>query len=256
MNNMLKVIISEDEYLVSKNDLNEFENYNMKCKVVAKNSDIILNNIFQEIPDIVVMDAFLENADAISVMRSFSHTNLIKPVFIIYSSYKSSLLERELINNGASYFACKPINMQKFAHDISVIFRNGTVFNNNINLNNYVTPYEIELKVTNLLNNIGVPAHIKGYRYLRDSIIMSIKNPTIMDSVTKQLYPSVAAKHGSTPSRVERAIRHAIEIAWDRGNLDCLTDYFDTEVTVSEGKPTNSELIAIVSDRLRLETKG
>ena len=116
--------------------------------------------------------------------------------------------------------------------------------------------FGIELKVTEILHEIGVPAHIKGYHYLRDSIIMSVEHPEIINAVTKQLYPSVAKKYETTSSRVERAIRHAIEVAWDRGDVDVLNSYFGYTIHNDRGKPTNSEFIAMISDKLRLQIKN
>ena len=114
----------------------------------------------------------------------------------------------------------------------------------------------LEVQVTEILHQIGVPAHIKGYHYLRDSIIMSVENPEIINAVTKQLYPSVAKRYETTSSRVERAIRHAIEVAWDRGDVDILNSYFGYTIHNSRGKPTNSEFIAMISDKLRLQMKS
>ena len=114
---------------------------------------------------------------------------------------------------------------------------------------------DIEVKVTEILHQIGVPAHIKGYHYLRNSIIMSVENPDIINAVTKQLYPSVAKEFNTTSSRVERAIRHAIEVAWDRGDVDILNSYFGYTIHNGRGKPTNSEFIAMISDKLRLQLK-
>ena len=116
--------------------------------------------------------------------------------------------------------------------------------------------FGIELRVTEILHEIGVPAHIKGYHYLRDSIMMSVEKPDIINAVTKQLYPAVAKKYATTPSRVERAIRHAIEVAWDRGSVDVLNSYFGYTIHNDRGKPTNSEFIAMISDRLRLQLKN
>ena len=119
-----------------------------------------------------------------------------------------------------------------------------------------VENFDVEVKVTEILHQIGVPAHIKGYHYLRDSIIMAIEKPDIINAVTKKLYPSVAKKYETTSSRVERAIRHAIEVAWDRGDVEVLTSYFGYTIQGSRGKPTNSEFIAMISDKLRLQLKS
>ena len=114
----------------------------------------------------------------------------------------------------------------------------------------------LEITITNILHEIGVPAHIKGYHYLRESIILSVNNPEIINSITKQLYPTVAKKFTTTSSRVERAIRHAIEVAWDRGDIDVLNSYFGYTIHNERGKPTNSEFIAMIADKLRLNLKA
>jgi two-component system response regulator (stage 0 sporulation protein A) len=155
------------------------------------------------------------------------------------------------MSNGASYYALKPYNIKSICEDIiALINKDGTTLTSN-QANN-----SIELKVTEILHEIGVPAHIKGYNYLRDSILMSIDKPDIINAVTKQLYPSVAKKYETTSSRVERAIRHAIEVAWDRGDVDVLNSYFGYTIHTSRGKPTNSEFIAMISDKLRLQLKA
>jgi two-component system response regulator (stage 0 sporulation protein A) len=119
-----------------------------------------------------------------------------------------------------------------------------------------IKEHDLEKDVTDIIHEIGVPAHIKGYHYLRDSIIMSVERPEIINAVTKQLYPAVAKKYDTTSSRVERAIRHAIEVAWDRGDIDVLNSYFGYTIHNDRGKPTNSEFIAMISDRLRLQIKN
>ena len=116
--------------------------------------------------------------------------------------------------------------------------------------------YRLEIIVTNVIHEIGVPAHIKGYQYLRDSIIMSVNDMDILNSITKQLYPTIAKMHNTTPSRVEMAIRHAIEVAWNRGNIEAISNIFGYTVSVSKSKPTNSEFIAMIADKLRLEHKN
>ena len=121
--------------------------------------------------------------------------------------------------------------------------------------NTTVSDSDLELMVTDIIHQIGVPAHIKGYHYLREAIMLSIKNAEIINSVTKLLYPTVAKKYATTASRVERAIRHAIEVAWDRGDIDVLNGYFGYTIQVERGKPTNSEFIAMISDKLRLKLK-
>ena len=155
---------------------------------------------------------------------------------------------------GASYFVLKPYDISELCENITKMVKKGKdgLFSNPISID----AFGIEIKVTQILHEIGVPAHIKGYHYLRDSIIMSVEKPDIINAVTKQLYPSVAKKYETTSSRVERAIRHAIEVAWDRGDIDVLNSYFGYTIHNDRGKPTNSEFIAMISDRLRLQIKN
>lgn len=176
------------------------------------------------------------------------------PLFIVFSSFHNAILEQQVMNSGASYFVLKPYDISELCQNIV----NMTKRSKESFIGNPVTfdAFGIELKVTEILHEIGVPAHIKGYHYLRDSIIMSVEHPEIINAVTKQLYPSVAKKYETTSSRVERAIRHAIEVAWDRGDVDVLNSYFGYTIHNDRGKPTNSEFIAMISDKLRLQIKN
>ena len=174
-------------------------------------------------------------------------------MFIVFSSFHSAVLEREIMNGGASYFVLKPYDVEQLCENICLMVKKSERL---LKMPISVDAFGIELKVTEILHEIGVPAHIKGYHYLRDSIIMSVEHPEIINAVTKQLYPSVAKKYETTSSRVERAIRHAIEVAWDRGDIDVLNSYFGYTIHNDRGKPTNSEFIAMISDRLRLQIKN
>ena len=157
------------------------------------------------------------------------------------------------MNSGASYFVLKPYNVSDLCELIVGMTKKNSDKGYGYNM---FDAFGIEMKVTDILHEIGVPAHIKGYHYLRDSIIMSVDRPEIINAVTKQLYPSVAKKYETTSSRVERAIRHAIEVAWDRGDIDVLNSYFGYTIHNDRGKPTNSEFIAMISDKLRLQIKN
>ena len=157
------------------------------------------------------------------------------------------------MNQGASYFVIKPYDISTLLDSLLTIMNKRQSSGDIRKLNSNAG---IEVKVTDILHQIGVPAHIKGYHYLRDSIIMSVEHPEIINAVTKQLYPSVAKKYDTTSSRVERAIRHAIEVAWDRGDVDVLNSYFGYTIHISRGKPTNSEFIAMIADKLRLQLKN
>ena len=253
MNNSFKLIITEEAVEFSQESLQIFQDFNICTAFCVKDGEELCSRIRSEEPDVVFMDAFMTRLDAIGVMRSIKKEKLKQPLFIVFSSFHSAVLEREIMNSGADYFMLKPYDVEQLCENISVLMKNRD--------DSSVTPlkidaFGIELRVTQILHEIGVPAHIKGYHYLRDSIMMSVEKPEIINAVTKQLYPSVAKKYQTTSSRVERAIRHAIEVAWDRGDVDVLNSYFGYTIHNDRGKPTNSEFIAMISDRLRLQIKN
>lgn len=254
MDNSIKLIITEDASEFSQENLKILQNFNISASFCVKDGEELCSRIRREIPDVVVMDSFMTRLDAIGVIRNIKRQNLKAPVFIVFSSFHSPVLEREIMSAGASYFVLKPYDVAELCENISKMLRKGKdgMFASPISFD----AFGIEIKVTQILHEIGVPAHIKGYHYLRDSIIMSVEKPEIINAVTKQLYPSVAKKYETTSSRVERAIRHAIEVAWDRGDIDVLNSYFGYTIHNDRGKPTNSEFIAMISDRLRLQIKN
>lgn len=254
MDNNIKVIITDDATEFSQESLKLLQSFNISASFCTKDGDELLNRINQDQPDAVLMDSFMTRLDAIGVMRNIKRQNQHPPIFIVFSSFHSPVLEREIMSSGATYFVLKPYNIEEMCENIvSLVKKNrDNVLNKAMNLD----IFGIELKVTEILHEIGVPAHIKGYHYLRDSIIMSVEKPEIINAVTKQLYPSVAKKYETTSSRVERAIRHAIEVAWDRGDIDVLNSYFGYTIHNDRGKPTNSEFIAMISDKLRLQLRN
>lgn len=254
MDNNIKVIITDDATEFSQESLKLLQSFNISASFCTKDGDELLNRIKQDQPDAVLMDSFMTRLDAIGVMRNIKRQNQHPPIFIVFSSFHSPVLEREIMNSGATYFVLKPYNIEEMCENIvSLVKKNrDNVLNKAMNID----IFGIELKVTEILHEIGVPAHIKGYHYLRDSIIMSVEKPEIINAVTKQLYPSVAKKYETTSSRVERAIRHAIEVAWDRGDIDVLNSYFGYTIHNDRGKPTNSEFIAMISDKLRLQLRN
>ena len=253
MDNSFKLIITEEAVEFSQESLQIFQDFNICTAFCVKDGEELCSRIKSEEPDVVFMDAFMTRLDAIGVMRVIKKEKIKKPLFIVFSSFHSTVLEREIMNSGADYFMLKPYDIEQLCENISVLLKNGN--------DKPLTPlkidaFGIELKVIQILHEIGVPAHIKGYHYLRDSIMMSVEKPEIINAVTKQLYPSVAKKYQTTSSRVERAIRHAIEVAWDRGDVDVLNSYFGYTIHNDRGKPTNSEFIAMISDKLRLQIKN
>lgn len=215
----------------------------------------ILETIEKIHPDIVVMDAILPNLDAIAVMeRSKSLQN--KPLFLVTSAYENEYLERQVMMSGASYFMRKPFDISILASRMKKLVDSL----GRVEMTEPAKPTEpqkeqeknLELIVTQIMHQLGVPAHIKGYHYLRTAIVSSVTDQTLLQSMTKHLYPSVAEKYSTTPPRVERAIRHAIGVAWDRGDLETIQSLFGYTVNSYKGRPTNSEFIALLTDRLLL----
>ncbi|MCQ2513653.1 MAG: sporulation transcription factor Spo0A [Ruminococcus sp.] len=255
MENKIKLIVTEDSADFTQDDMQMLSTNNISAIFCSKDGNELCEKINAEQPDVVLMDSFMTRIDAIGVMRTLKKQNAKLPVFMVFSSFHSPVLEREIMSSGASYFMLKPYSVESLCENIVNMVRRGK--NNMFNGSPMMyDSYGIEVKVTDILREIGVPAHIKGYQYLRDSIIMSVEKPEIINAVTKQLYPSVAKKYETTSSRVERAIRHAIEVAWDRGDIDVLNSYFGYTIHNDRGKPTNSEFIAMISDRLRLQIKN
>ena len=255
MKGKLKILIAEDsaEFKTSSSDI--FAEKGFEEKFCEKDGIKVVESIRTFKPDVVLMDIFMSSIDGVGVMRSVKNIKDVKsPVFVILSGFDSLMLQKEALNAGAAYYVIKPFRAEDLIERISelMICREETVFDRG---EVYSIDHELEVTVTDILHQIGVPAHIKGYHYLRDSIIMSVKHPEIINAVTKELYPSVAKKYETTSSRVERAIRHAIEVAWDRGDVDILNSYFGYTIHNGRGKPTNSEFIAMISDRLRLHKK-
>ena len=255
MDSKAKILITEDLRDFSDEKLVEFKKLNFIPTFCKKDGDEVLSKIKSENPDIVFMDLFMAKRDSIGVMKATKAIAECKlPLFVVFSSFDSPTLERELIENGASYIVITPYDLSSLLENVRTMldsrqYKSGAIHR--------VDPFSnLELRVSEILHQIGVPAHIKGYHYLRDSIILSIKEPEIINAITKQLYPSVAKKFSTTSSRVERAIRHAIEVAWDRGDVDILNSYFGYTIHISRGKPTNSEFIAMIADKLRLELRS
>lgn len=253
MDNSIKLMITEDAAEFDRENLEKFQNFNISIAFCSKDGEELCSRIYQEQPDVVLMESFMTRLDAIGVMRSIKRQNCKQPLFMVFSSFHSAVLEREIMNSGASYFMLKPYDVGQLCENIRLMVKKSERL---LRMPISVDAFGIELKVTEILHEIGVPAHIKGYHYLRDSIIMSVEHPEIINAVTKQLYPAVAKKYETTSSRVERAIRHAIEVAWDRGDIDVLNSYFGYTIHNDRGKPTNSEFIAMISDRLRLQIKN
>ncbi|MBR5779954.1 MAG: sporulation transcription factor Spo0A [Clostridia bacterium] len=206
-------------------------------------------------PNVVVSDLYLGKIDGVGIIRSAKKQMPNDfPAFIMLASFTSQNLFEECCEAGAAYCMLKPIDFNALADRIKRL-ADKTRRRGNAKVPGREEG-DLEAQVTKIIHQIGVPAHIKGYQYLRTAIIMAINDTEVINSVTKVLYPTVAKQYGTTSSRVERAIRHAIEVAWDRGDLDVLNSFFGYTVQNSRGKPTNSEFIAMIADNLRLKNKA
>ena len=205
--------------------------------------------------DIVISDLWLPSLDAASIMKRTAESGKNAPSFVILTQVSTPSVLMEANRAGASLCMPKPIDYDTFSDKIDMILKNRSNSSASSDKNDAADKIDMETQVTRIIHQIGVPAHIKGYQYLRTAILMTISDNDVINSVTKVLYPSVAKKYQTTTSRVERAIRHAIEVAWDRGDVDTLNSYFGYTIQNSRGKPTNSEFIAMIADNMRLKYK-
>ncbi len=203
-------------------------------------------------PDILVLDLMLSKQDGLSVMKAVNALDK-PPVTLATSAFITDYVSNSVVNLGGRYLMLKPCDMAALAERLEEI-RGGE--NQRALPTRRGDKASIESMVTSIIHEIGVPAHIKGYQYLREAIIIAVGDMDVINAITKVLYPQVAKTFSTTPSRVERAIRHAIEVAWDRGDLDTLQKFFGYTVSNTKGKPTNSEFIALIADRLQLQLKG
>ncbi len=225
----------------------------------AYNGEDALQRINRFRPDVVIADIWLSKLDGIGLIRSSgaAQSSGKKPIFIILSLVSNQNILLDAMNAGASLCLLKPLDYGSLVGHIESLTGQGQADRRSRSeaRKGEITDIDIETQVTKIIHQIGVPAHIKGYQYLRTAILMTIADSDIINSVTKVLYPSVAKKYSTTTSRVERAIRHAIEVAWDRGDVDTLNAYFGYTIQNTRGKPTNSEFIAMIADNLRLKMK-
>ena len=225
----------------------------------ALNGEDAYKMIMQKKPDIVLLDLVMPKMDALSVMdRVRAENNAEKniPAFIILSAIGQESVIESAMDFGAKYYLMKPFDKDTILSRIRYIKKPNVSAKKSVvtTLESPQTPgFNLEIEVTDIIHEIGVPAHIKGYQYLRDAIIMSVNDIEMLGSITKILYPTIAKKYQTTPSRVERAIRHAIEVAWSRGKMDTIDALFGYTINNGKGKPTNSEFVALIADKIRLE---
>ncbi len=263
----LKVLLADDnkelitvlsEYISLQEDMEVVE--------VAGNGNEVLSVLRQRDIDILLLDVVMPDLDGVSVLEELKDNPTLykRPRHIImFTAFNQEKIMMRAAELGASYFIMKPFEINKIVkiiRDINVRFDTTEVSKpiNNLYTNQrpVVKKFDLESEITNILHEMGVPAHIKGYLYLRESINMVYNDIELLGSITKVLYPDVAKKYKTTASRVERAIRHAIEVAWNRGNIEAISNIFGYTVSVSKSKPTNSEFIAMIADKLRLEHKN
>ena len=258
MKNKLKVMIADESADFGQNCAKVLKSYGIEVVLCEKDGAKLLYEIDRQNTDIVIADVFMRNIDIFGVLNRLNDKDTkCKPMVMAMSGFDNPMLGKQALEAGAAYYFLKPIDINAMAQRIIHI----SGWKNEkapliVNKSAVATDIDLEILITDIIHQIGIPAHIKGYHYLRDAIMMSVKDNSMISSVTKILYPTVAKKNDTTSSRVERAIRHAIEVAWDRGDIDTLNSYFGYTIQNSRGKPTNSEFIAMISDKIRLNLKA
>ncbi len=254
MKNNLKVLIADDSEEFGKECRQELRNAGFDVTLTPKDGSRVISVLESQHIDAVLMDAFMANEDAIDVLDHINSSLSEKPLVILISAMKSEDFEEQMINAGADYYFIKPVNPKSVAKRIVRLSSWKTE-----KKKRELSPFsdsDMDVVISDIMRQIGVPAHIKGYQYLRTAIKLSVNDNEMLGSVTKLLYPTVAKMYNTTSSRVERAIRHAIEVAWDRGDVDVLSSYFGYTIQSQRGKPTNSEFIAMIADKLKLSLKS
>lgn len=220
-------------------------------EIIAKAKDgeeaikILENNV--ENIDLIILDIVMPKKDGIDVLKFMKDNNINKKIIVV-TSCNSEITIRSVTELGASFYMLKPVDMNALVEKIKELTKE-----NKVNLGFNIDDKNLQVNVTHILHELGVPSHIKGYHYLREGIKLIYNNPELIGGITKELYPSIAKKFASTDTRVERSIRHAIEVSWNRGNWDLMQDLFGYSVDIDKAKPTNSEFIVTIADKLRMD---
>ena len=269
MSEKISILIADDNSEFARTLTNYIEKEgDMEVIGAAKDGNEAVKMIENKQPDIAILDVIMPHLDGLGVLEKVLELNILKkPTCIMLSAVGQDKITQRALELGANYYVVKPFDINLLIKRIREIksykvspFRTNTPI-----VREAKAPYidirenekdNLEALVTNVIHEVGVPAHIKGYQYLREAIMMVVNDIDVINQITKQLYPDIAKKFSTTPSRVERAIRHAIEVAWGRGQTDVVESIFGYTVSASKGKPTNSEFIAMISDKLRLELKS
>jgi two-component system response regulator (stage 0 sporulation protein A) len=241
-----------EEYIGSQQD--------MSVVGVAYNGNDVIRLLQERVPDILILDIIMPHLDGLAVLEQIQAMRLSpQPKIIMLTAFGQEEITKKAVELGASYYILKPFDMEVLAQRIRQIITSkaATSFVSAVKPQSAfaVKGRNLDASITNIIHEIGVPAHIKGYLYLREAITMVYNDVELLGSITKVLYPDIAKKFNTTASRVERAIRHAIEVAWSRGNLDSISNLFGYTISNTKAKPTNSEFIAMVADKLRIEAK-
>lgn len=243
----IKILIGDENLEFAEQCSKEAEESGYTARLCAAEAGTLLSEIKNTMPDFVVCSALMPGGNAIDLIES-TRSMKRRPFFIVMSPYKNERIEMEILSQSNAYLMVKPFNAASLVNTIRRLESSNSDSRQQENKD-----ARLEMIVTDIIHQIGIPAHIKGYHYLRKAIMLSIKEPEMLESITKLLYPTIAEAFNTSPSRVERAIRHAIETAWDRGDVDVLNNMFGYTISVGKGKPTNSEFIALVTDNLRLK---
>lgn len=235
----------------------------MQVVGMAKDGEEAYKLVKEKKPDVVLLDIVMPKMDGLDVLEKIRNDESISnnTSVVMLSAVGKEVITEDAFARGADYFIMKPFHRDALINKIKSIYqqKNGRVYHNlNVEKNTQQTEFDsrsIEEEVTEIIHEVGVPAHIKGYQYLREAIIMSVNDMEMLNSITKILYPEIAKKFNTTSSRVERAIRHAIEVAWSRGKMDTIDELFGYTINNGKGKPTNSEFIALITDKIRLQMR-
>lgn len=252
MDGVVKILLADD----SKNFCNIMKEYfssvdNYEVCGTAYNGIEALELIERHQPSVVILDLIMPHLDGLGVLERMGTLKLERfPNVIMLTAFGQENLAKRAVELGATYYIIKPFDLQLLDSRIRQLTNEVRAVQPT--QSTVVKPRNLDLEVTRIIHQMGVPAHVKGYQYLRDAIILVIEEVNLMGAVTKELYPMIAEKYNATASRVERAIRHAIELAWDRGNVEMMNKYFGYTIDIERGKPTNSEFIAMIADDLRM----
>ncbi len=255
MKNVRLLLLVDDAGEFRSHCKTALENKGFDVELCRKDGRELLEKIRERHPAVVLMDVMMSSIDGLGVLMTAARGECGEsPVFFTMTAVDAPGITNQLVKAGSAYHFVKPFDPEILADRVDMLFNPTPIAEPAAHSTAKII--DLETVVTGIILEIGIPAHIKGYQYIRDGIIMTVREPDIINGVTKVLYPAIAKKNDTTASRVERAIRHAIEVAWDRGDVDVLNSYFGYTIHNLRGKPTNSEFIAMIADKIRLRYKS